>query len=58
VPTLITVGDQDETDPSIARDMQRLIPGSTLVVFPQRGHMTFVDQPHLFLKAVCAFVRR
>ena len=56
VPTLITVGDHDESDPSIARDMQRCIAGSQLVVLPQSGHMTFVDQPTLFLKAVGDFV--
>ena len=56
VPTLITVGDHDECDPSIARDMQRCIPGSKLVVFPDSGHMTFVDQPAMFLKAVDDFI--
>ena len=56
VPTLIAVGDHDECDPSISRDMQRRIPGSKLVVFPQSGHMTFVDQPAMFLKAVDEFV--
>jgi proline iminopeptidase len=56
VPTLITVGDHDEVDPSISRDMQRLIPGSQLVVLPQSGHMTFVDQPAMFLQAVDQFV--
>jgi proline iminopeptidase len=57
VPTLITVGDHDESDPSIARDMQKCIAGSKLVVLPQSGHMTFVDQPALFLKAVDDFVK-
>ncbi|HET6348732.1 MAG TPA: proline iminopeptidase-family hydrolase [Candidatus Krumholzibacteria bacterium] len=56
VPTLITVGDHDECDPSIARDMQSKIPGSKLVVFPESGHLTFVDQPGLFIKAVDDFV--
>lgn len=56
VPTLITVGDHDEVDPSIARDMQSKIPGAKLVVLPESGHMTFVDQPVLFRKAVDDFV--
>lgn len=58
VPTLITVGDHDESDPSIARDMQQHITGSQLVVLPQSGHMTFVDQPDLFIKTVNDFVHR
>jgi len=56
VPTLITVGDHDEVDPSISRDMQAKIAGSKLVVLPDAGHMTFVDQPELFRKAVDDFV--
>jgi len=56
VPTLITVGDHDEVDPSIAKDMQAKIPGSKLVILPESGHMTFVDQPGMFLKAVDDFL--
>jgi len=56
VPTLITVGDHDECDPSLARDMNALIPGSKLVVFPKSGHVTFVDQPDLFIEAVQGFL--
>jgi proline iminopeptidase len=56
VPTLISVGDHDQVDPSISRDMQAKIPGSTLVVLPESGHMTFVDQPAMFLKSVDDFV--
>ena len=56
-PTLVTVGDHDECDPSLAREMQRLIPGAELVVLPESGHMTFVDQPALFLRAVDGFLR-
>ena len=57
VPTLITCGDHDESDPSIARDMNARIPGSKLVVLPKSGHMTFVDQPGMFLRAVDEFLR-
>lgn len=56
VPTLITVGDHDECDPSIAKAMHALIPGSKLVVLPGSGHMTFVDQPGLFMTAVEDFL--
>jgi proline iminopeptidase len=57
VPTLITVGDHDECDPSLARDMHAKIAGSRLVVLPQSGHMTFIDQPKLFLDAVDGFLK-
>jgi proline iminopeptidase len=56
VPTLITVGDHDESDPSIARAMHAKIPGSKLVVLPKSGHMTFVDQPQMFNRAVDEFL--
>jgi proline iminopeptidase len=57
VPTLINAGDMDESDPSLARDMHGKIPGSTLVVFPKSGHMTFVDQPVMFIRTVDEFLR-
>ncbi len=56
VPTLITVGDHDECDPSLSRTMHEKIAGSKLVVLPKSGHMTFVDQPGMFLKAVEEFL--
>lgn len=56
IPTLITVGDHDECDPSIAKDMQKCIPGSELLILPKSGHMTFVDQPVMFNKAVNEFL--
>jgi proline iminopeptidase len=56
VPTLILVGDHDQVDPSISKDMQSRVPGSKLVVLPESGHMTFVDQPELFRKAVDEFI--
>jgi proline iminopeptidase len=56
VPTLITVGDHDESDPSMSRVMNSKIGGSKLVVLPKSGHMTFVDQPKMFLDAVGEFL--
>jgi len=58
VPTLITVGDHDESDPAMSRDMRDQIAGSKLVILPQSGHMTFVDQPALYLKAVGDFLKQ
>ncbi len=57
VPTLITAGDHDECDPVQSKEMQQKIAGSKLVILPQSGHMTFVDQPALYLKAVGDFLK-
>jgi proline iminopeptidase len=56
VPTLITVGDHDECDPSLSRDMNARIPDSKLVILPKSGHMTFVDQQGMFNRAVDEFL--
>jgi proline iminopeptidase len=56
VPTLITAGDHDECSPVLAREMNGLIAGSKLVIFPRSGHMTFVDQPGMFIKTINNFL--
>jgi proline iminopeptidase len=56
VPTLIIAGDHDECDPSLSQEMHEKIAGSKIVILPKSGHMTFVDQPTLFLGAVDAFL--
>jgi proline iminopeptidase len=58
IPTLILVGDHDECDPAQSRVMQEKIAGSKLVVFPQSGHMTFVDQPEMFVRTVEDFLKK
>jgi len=57
VPTLILVGDHDQADPAMAREMNARIAGSKLVMLPNSGHMTFVDQPDLFMRSIREFVR-
>jgi proline iminopeptidase len=56
VPTLIVVGEHDECDPSLSQAIQKKIAGSKLAIMPNSGHMTFVDQPVLFIKAVEDFL--
>ncbi|MGA2134965.1 MAG: proline iminopeptidase-family hydrolase [Bryobacteraceae bacterium] len=58
VPTLITAGDHDECSPSLAEEMHDLIAGSKLVIIPRSGHMTFVDQPALFIRTVTDFLAK
>jgi proline iminopeptidase len=56
VPTLVLVGDHDECDPSLSKEMHDKIAGSELVILPNSGHMNFVDQPELWQKAVNDFL--
>jgi proline iminopeptidase len=56
VPTLILVGDHDECEPSLSEAMHAKIAGSKMVILPQAGHMTFVDQTGMFVGAVERFV--
>jgi len=56
VPTLINCGDNDECAPSLSELMHEKIPNSELVIYPQSGHLTFVDQPGLFLKSLEDFL--
>jgi proline iminopeptidase len=56
VPTLIVVGDHDECDPALSKEMNGKIAGSKLVVLPNSGHMNFVDQPDLWQQAVVGFL--
>jgi proline iminopeptidase len=58
VPTLVIVGDHDESDPRMSEEMHARIAGSKLVILPKSGHMTFVDQPEAFLSAVRDFVAK
>jgi len=57
-PTLITVGDNDECAPSLSKLMHEKIPNSELVIYPQSGHMTFVDQPDMFIKSIEDFLSK
>ena len=57
VPTLIIVGEHDECDPALSRQMNEKIAGSTLAIMPNSGHMTFIDQPVQFNQAVGRFLQ-
>jgi proline iminopeptidase len=57
VPTLVICGDHDESNPRLSRTMHEKIAGSKLVIVPQAGHMAFVDQPNIYIKAVTEFLR-
>jgi 3-oxoadipate enol-lactonase len=58
-PTLIVVGEQDAiTPPTLSEDMQRAIPGAELVVIPDAGHMSNMEQPNAFNAALGRFLER
>jgi proline iminopeptidase len=56
VPTLVVVGDHDECDPALSREMKDSIAGSQLIILPNSGHMNFIDQPDLWQSAVAKFL--
>lgn len=57
-PTLLVWGDRDtETPLSDAREMERLIPDSGLVVFEGGGHFAYLDQAARFCLVVDSLLR-
>ncbi|MGY2743515.1 alpha/beta fold hydrolase [Arthrobacter sp. UYCu723] len=57
VPTLLLYGAEDVRSPlSVARDMHQHIPGSTLVVIPDVGHLAAVEAPEAFNAEVRHFL--
>jgi pimeloyl-ACP methyl ester carboxylesterase len=56
VPTLLVWGEQDVRSPlSVARQFERAIPDATLVVLPDCGHVSNLEQPEGFNEAVRSF---
>ena len=58
IPTLVLVGDHDECDPSLSKEMHEKIAGSQLVILPNSGHMNFVDQPEQWNSTVREFLKK
>jgi pimeloyl-ACP methyl ester carboxylesterase len=58
VPTLLVWGEQDVRSPlGVARRFEEAIPGATLVVLPECGHVSNLEQPERFNEAVREFCR-
>jgi 3-oxoadipate enol-lactonase len=58
-PVLIMVGDQDHgTPPEMARAIHANLPGSELLVIEQAAHLSNVEQPEVFNRALGAFLDR
>jgi len=58
-PVLVIVGEQDAgTPPEMAREIHAAIPGSELVVIPSAAHLSNVEQPVAFNRALTGFLNR
>ena len=59
VPTLLLWGASDGVVPvAYAEAYRQMIPGATLVVIPEAGHLPHIEQPDVVLQHVRAFVAR
>lgn len=59
VPTLVLVGDRDAlTPPDRSEDMAAAIPGARLVVVPDCGHASSLEQPEAVSAALVEWVAR
>lgn len=57
VPALVVVGEQDTLSPvDAAREMAEALPRGRLVVVPQAGHLSAVEDPPAFAAAVSGFL--
>ena len=57
MPALVLVGDQDAgTPPAMARAIHSHLPGSKLVVLPEAAHLSNMEQPQAFNRALLEFL--
>ena len=57
VPAHIVVGDEDRlTPPEMSRQMAERIPGASLTLIEGAGHLSNIEQPEKFNRAVLAFL--
>jgi pimeloyl-ACP methyl ester carboxylesterase len=57
VPTLVLAGDRDVRAPrQVAEALRAAIPGATLVVLPDAGHVCNIEAPEAFNRAVRGFL--
>ena len=59
VPTAVIVGEADVITPlANSKTMADAIPGASLSVIPDAGHISNIDAPEAFEKAIRAWLRR
>jgi 3-oxoadipate enol-lactonase len=58
-PALVIVGDQDPgTPPAMAREIHENLPGSELQIIPSAAHLSNLEQPEAFNRALAQFLDR
>jgi 3-oxoadipate enol-lactonase len=58
-PALVIVGDQDHgTPPEMARQIHANLRGSELLIIPSAAHLSNVEQPAVFNKAMLDFLAK
>jgi len=57
-PTLVLVGDDDRlTPPALSHEMANAIPGARLVVVPDSGHLSSMEQPQAVNRALVEWMK-
>ena len=57
-PTLVLVGDNDQLTPAeLAREMANGIRGARLVIVPESGHLSTLEQPHAVTHALVEWMK-
>jgi len=58
-PAMIIVGEQDAGTPvAMAREIHTAMPGSELVIIPSAAHLSNLEQPEAFNKAISGFLEK
>jgi 3-oxoadipate enol-lactonase len=58
-PTLVIVGEQDAGTPvELSREIHGALPGSELVVIPSASHLSNLEQPAAFTRALTTFLNK
>jgi 3-oxoadipate enol-lactonase len=58
VPTLVLCGKKDRWNLKAAQDLARGVPGATLCIIPEAGHLWNLQMPDLFTHTIRAFVQQ
>jgi 3-oxoadipate enol-lactonase len=58
-PSLVVVGEQDAGTPvEMAREIHAAMPGSELVIIPSASHLSNMEQPAAFTRALATFLNK